>query len=588
MKMKRTLAFLLATTASILSTNAQVAYWAVHPAYDSIRIMGENMFMVSKEGKCGIVGINRKELLPTTYDSIDDFRNGAALLFKEKALAGFITRNGHMVDLTRQKYATNNECPHFREGLLVVNDSMANYYILGQGNGEIYGPFKYALPCNEGFAAVITRYGADNKNTWALFSAKTRTAISFGADIDPDDISFVSSVSHGKAIVIVKKRFYEYDTNANTLTCLSVDGTADKKSLVAADSRILSSTPTPDGWRVVAKNALFDFDKMMRLKWRQYAGQKPQSFDIAEESILAEAANAGGYQSGGSPLWGMTYKGNIVLPQQFEEVMQTVGDMAVVRQNGQCGVIAIDGKGHFAFKLNDNKAVAFEHGYYNSSLVATFPPYISPSKAKVESLTKECLLKSETRKDNQNIETSSITYDCQLTMNDDITEDATPVDYKFSVVYDGLFSGIFQVALPERYIKAYEVEITGESLKNQVAEISFDVKPLSPSGGRFQKKVEVEPEKDEQVVVIEQVGEDSYKAKIYGLESNVAMFDVIVTEDGCPAITYPFLETIAMDSEKKPAANAAKKSRGTTASKRHVRRSPQGGTRQNAPLVIPH
>lgn len=580
----------MATVANCIAINAQVAYWAIHPAYDSIRIMEENVFMVSKDGKYGIMGKDGKEILPIAYDSIADFRNGAALLFKgkDKSFCGFVTGNGRMVDLARQKYATNNECPNFREGFLIVNDSIANYYILDQGNGETYGPFKYALPCNEGFAAVMTRHGADNKNTWALFSEETRTTISFGPDIDPDDISLVSSVSHGKAIVVVKKRFYEYDTNAKTLTSLSVDGTADKKSLVAADSRNIVASQTPDGRRVVAKNALFDFDKMMRLKWRQYAGQQPQVFDIAEDSIVAEAANAGGCQSGGSALWGMTYKGTVVLPQQFEEVMQAVGDMAVVRQNGLCGVIAIDGKGHFAFKLNDNKAVAFEHGYYNSSLVATFPPYISPAKTKVESLTKECLLKPETRKDNQNIETSSITYDCQLTMNDDITEDATPVEYKFTVVYDGLFSGIFQVALPERYIKAYEVEITGESLKNQVAEISFDVKPLSPSGGRFQKKVEVEPEKDEQVVVVEQVGEDSYKAKIYGLESNVAMFDVIVTEDGCPAVAYPFLETIAVDSEKKPAANAAKKSRGTTAPRRRVRRSPQGGTRQDAPIVIPH
>lgn len=587
--MKRILVFLLTLTVGILSTNAQVAYWAVHPAYDSIRIMEKSMFMVSKEGKSGIVGIDGKVLLPAAYDSIGDFRNGAALLFKgkDKSLVGFITENGRMTDLTKQRYATNDECPHFREGYLVVNDSMANYYILRQGNGEIYGPFKYALPCNEGFAAVMTRHGSDNKNTWALFSEETQAAISFGPDVDPDDVSFVSSVNHGKAIVVVKKHFYEYDVSSRTLTNLSVDGTTDKKSLVVADSRNISCTSTPDGWRVAAKNALFDFDKMMRLKWSQYAGQKPQTFDIVEDSLLAEATNVEGYQSGGSALWGIKYKGNVVLPQQFEEVMQTVGDMAVVRQSGKCGVIAIDSKGHFAFKLNDNKAVAFEHGYYNSSLVVTFPPYISPAKAKVESLTKECLLKPETRKDNQNIETSSITYDCQLTMNDDMTEDATPVEYKFTVVYDGLFSGIYQVALPERYIKAYEVEITGESLKNQVAEISFDVKPLNPGGGRFQKKVEVEPEKDEQVVVVEQVGEDSYKAKIYGLESNVAMFDIIVTEDGCPAVVYPFLETIAVDSEEKP-ASTAKKSQGAAASRRRVRRSPQGGTRQNAPLVIPH
>lgn len=586
--MKRII-FLLILIINGLSMKAQVAYWAIHPTYDSIKIMRDGMFMVSKEGGYDIINKEGKDLIKTPCDSIGDFRNGSAICYndKNKTIVGFINEDGKAQVLPNDIYSVDSVCPFFREGFLVINGN-GNSFFLNQSNGEIYGPYLHAFPCNEGYASVITKQDDSGRSTWALFSEEIQKTISFGQDINPNDIAFVSSVTNGKAIVVIKKRFYEYDVKSQVLTNLTIDGTFEKKSLVVAESRNLMIANTDYGWRVVAKNATFDFDNMLRLKCRQYAGKPLESFEVKEESMPTVSSKIQAYKAPGSDLVGIQYNDNKILPPQFEYIAQTYGNMAVVKTNGKYGVLSVDEKGHFVFRLNDNKDIAFEHGYYNSSLVVTFPPYISPAKAKVECHTKECVLKSETRKDNQNIETSSIIYDCQLTMNDDISEEAKPVAYVFSVVYDGLKSTDYPVTLEERFIKGYEVEITRESFKNQVAEIGFDVKPLNPNAGRFQKEVEVEPQKDEQVVVVEQLGEDSYQARIYGLDSNIAMFDIIVTEDGCPSVTYPFLETLMVNSEKKETGKTVMKSRGTSVSKKRVKRAPRNKVKQDTPLFIPN
>lgn len=303
-----------------------------------------------------------------------------------------------------------------------------------------------------------------------------------------------------------------------------------------------------------------------------------------EDSSSSEISK---YSDNGGILVGLLYKGDRLLPQQSEDLIQTVGNKAVVKQKGKYGVVKIDSNSTFSFKLNENKSIAFEHGYYNSSLLVTFPPYINPSTAKVESYTKECELKAETRKDNQNVETSSIMYDCQMTMNDDITEDVQPVMYKFSIAYDGLYSKIYTISLNERYIKAYDVSIIAERFKDNIADIDFEVKSLYADGNHYEKVVKVKPEREEQVVVLEKNNENSYHAKIYGLNDNNVVFDIIVTEDGCPSVIYQFMETIPVVSEKNPIKPTVKKSGRVGKVTKKNSKPEQDKSKQDKPIFIP-
>lgn len=581
------LSLILAITC--LAAKSQIAYWELHPIYGSVKIMSNGDYLVSQNGKYGIIGSNEKEILPAQYDSIGDFKNGSALVFKndKNRLVGFVNENGEMTTIEDQFRLIDIKNAHFSDGYLPVWSTIKKeYYYISQKNGESYGPYNCVNPFKEGYASVITN-SAKDRNTYSIIKAEDMSNVSFGQNIDPGDINFTSTPNNGKAIVVIKKQFFEYDLNNGQLRPLTIDGTFEKHSLVTADSKNIMAQKTDDGFRISAKNAVFNFDNIMRLFSSKYQGQVEKKTNIQLEKEDSPSSEISKYSDNGGILVGLLYKGDRLLPQQFEDIIQIVGNKAVVKQKGKYGVIKIDSNSTFSFKLNDNKSIAFEHGYCNSSLLVTFPPYINPSTAKVESYTKECELKAETRKDNQNVETSSIMYDCQMTMNDDITEDVQPVVYRFSVAYDGLYSKIYTISLNERYIKAYDVSITAERFKDNIADIDFEVKSLNADGNYYEKVVKVKPEREEQVVVLEKNNENSYHAKIYGLNDNNVVFDIIVTEDGCPSVIYQFMETIPVVSEKNPIKPTVKKSGRVGKVTKKNSKPEQDKSKQDKPIFIP-
>lgn len=581
------LSLILAITC--LAAKSQIAYWELHPIYGSVKIMSNGDYLVSQNGKYGIIGSNEKEILPAQYDSIGDFKNGSALVFKndKNRLVGFVNENGKMTTIEDQFRLIDIKNAHFSDGYLPVWSTIKKeYYYISQKNGESYGPYNCVNPFKEGYASVITN-SAKDRNTYSIIKAEDMSNVSFGQNIDPGDINFTSTPNNGKAIVVIKKQFFEYDLNNGQLRPLTIDGTFEKHSLVTADSKNIMAQKTDDGFRISAKNAVFNFDNIMRLFSSKYQGQVEKKTNIQLEKEDSPSSEISKYSDNGGILVGLLYKGDRLLPQQFEDIIQTVGNKAVVKQKGKYGVVKIDSNCTFSFKLNDNKSIAFEHGYCNSSLLVTFPPYINPSTAKVESYTKECELKAETRKDNQNVETSSIMYDCQITMNDDITEDVQPVVYRFSVAYDGLYSKIYTISLNERYIKAYDVSITAERFKDNIADIDFEVKSLNADGNYYEKVVKVKPEREEQVVVLEKNNENSYHAKIYGLNDNNVVFDIIVTEDGCPSVIYQFMETIPVVSEKNPIKPTVKKSGRVGKVTKKNSKPEQDKSKQDKPIFIP-
>ncbi len=581
------LSLILAITC--LAAKSQIAYWELHPIYGSVKIMSNGDYLVSQNGKYGIIGSNEKEILPAQYDSIGDFKNGSALVFKndKNRLVGFVNENGKMTTIEDQFRLIDIKNAHFSDGYLPVWSTIKKeYYYISQKNGESYGPYNCVNPFKEGYASVITN-SAKDRNTYSIIKAEDMSNVSFGQNIDPGDINFTSTPNNGKAIVVIKKQFFEYDLNNGQLRPLTIDGTFEKHSLVTADSKNIMAQKTDDGFRISAKNAVFNFDNIMRLFSSKYQGQVEKKTNIQLEKEDSPSSEISKYSDNGGILVGLLYKGDRLLPQQFEDIIQTVGNKAVVKQKGKYGVVKIDSNCTFSFKLNDNKSIAFEHGYCNSSLLVTFPPYINPSTAKVESYTKECELKAETRKDNQNVETSSIMYDCQITMNDDITEDVQPVIYKFSIAYDGLYSKIYTISLNERYIKAYDVSITAECFKDNIADIDFEVKSLNADGNYYEKVVKVKPEREEQVVVLEKNNENSYHAKIYGLNDNNVVFDIIVTEDGCPSVIYQFMETIPVVSEKNPIKPTVKKSGRVGKVTKKNSKPEQDKSKQDKPIFIP-
>lgn len=583
---------LIATT-----IKSQVANWTLHPKYDDVEILSPSLFKVSVNGKYGIAGPKDKEITTITYDSIGDIHSGRVVCFgKDKNVVCYVDSLGKECQTNASNYYLDDRCPYFHDGCLTVRCKYNNvvnseYWLLvGNDSKNPKGPYYDIFPANEGYVVAVSGSSPD-KRVYNLISVKDYTPVVFDVNIDNSDVAFVSTVNNGKSLVVIKKRFYTYDVENKQLIPLSIDGTLEKKSLVTAVNKDITLNRLQSGYQIMAKNATFFFDDFMRLKAWQLGNKDIINFDIREDSVAKEGSSLSAYQKAGSALYGLCFKNDILLPQQFDKVLTCVGNLALVKQNGKAGVIGIDEKAKINFKLNEGHDVAFEHSYVNTTLVSTFPTYINPSAAKVDSHTKECSLKAETRKDNQNIETSSITYNCQLTMSDSISEENAPVDYKFSLSYNGLYSKDYQVSLDERYIKGYEVSLSDISYGNQVATVLFDVIPTNASSGHFEKKVEVKPQKEEQVVVLEKTGDTSYKAKIFGIETPNIMFDVVVTEDGCPSVTYPFLENLSVKEDKQKTVAKKKvmhKSTGEIVRKKPRKAAPKQKTGDAAPLFIPN
>ena len=159
------------------------------------------------------------------------------------------------------------EQPSFYDGYLVVSN-INGYFYLRASDDEVIGPFTGAMPFTEGYAVVKVPnnpkkvLGGDY--TIQVLSAKTGKLerLNLG-EYDTDDVDFISGVSNGKSIIVLKKRFHEYDFSKGTLTPIHIDGNiANKKSRVMANERPVQVMSGENGFLV--QDSLDDFEARLR------------------------------------------------------------------------------------------------------------------------------------------------------------------------------------------------------------------------------------------------------------------------------------------------------------------------------------
>ncbi len=90
------------------------------PGYDSARDYKDLYSIVIKEGKCGIIDINQKEVIPCEYDYISDFTNGIAYTYNiegRQGRNGFISCRLNHLSIIKPQY---DEISHFVDDLAVI------------------------------------------------------------------------------------------------------------------------------------------------------------------------------------------------------------------------------------------------------------------------------------------------------------------------------------------------------------------------------------------------------------------------------------------------------------------------------------
>ena len=527
------------------SANAQIAKWLVRPSYDHIEMTGSGLLKVVSNGKEGLLSIEGKEVLPMEFDSIGSFKEDRALLFKNGKFYGITDIQGRIIPLQKKDYKLPHGVARFHSGYLLVKQNQQFYFIDKEGN-QAYGPFADAYPFFDGHACVKSYidYLKDPEETYYDFIDTDGKPFQI-QDLDKEDINFMSSFNNGKAIIVVKKKFYFIDSDTYKMTPISTDNTTNRKSLVVSESKEIQAGKDEKGYIVAAKNGKFIFDPFMRLKIVELQGNEPTVMDFPAEpkrkftSVFDKITDNN--QSG------LTFEGETLLPPQFDDILHMEGKLAIVKVGGKCGVITIDERNKFLFKLNNNENIGFNHQYYDAKLTVLMPPYIKSASATVTSLSDDCEIQIESRSESENVEGNTLGYNCRLSIPENLTDTLSTHDYFYSLKYDGLLSIPHKVTISEWYVKYYEVELSNTNFMvssiNDTITVEFDLIKTDVArndDSNYFKNIEVMASNFSEQPILNKITENHYSFQIFGIDQERINFSVKITEVGCPSIEYPF------------------------------------------------
>ena len=558
--MRHTISTLLLTLA--ISTNAQVPQWTLHPKYDSIEMLGNGYYVVSSNGKYGMMNDKEKEVVALRFDKISPFRSHTAILYSNNSFVGYISDEGCVNEFQSGQYQVAEQ-PSFYDGYLLVSN-IDGYYYLRASDDAIIGPFCSGMPFTEGYAVVKVPknpkrvLGGDF--TIQVLSAKTGKLESLNlGEYDVDDIDFISGVSNGKSIIVLKKRFYEYDFKGGTLTPIHFDGnTTNKKSRVMSNERPLNIQQNKDGYIVVFKPGQMTFDPLMRLNSITFEGQEKKNIPVPEEIKEVKQSPIVSKAFPGTDLLGLNYNGKDILSAQFEKVQQLWNNDAIVMKNGKFGVVTVDPNHSCRFVLNDNMAIGFEHKTVNTNIKAVCPPYMKPSLMTLSSEDDNCHINIDTRKENTNVETAVLSYQCTLNIPEEIGVEKSSTNTKFALNYDGLKFPANIISFDTWYVNNYTVQLLKHNIDGSALNAEILVNNTSNGSKNFFRDVTIEAE-DSVVCNLTKITEEMYSARFYGWKNGTLRFSVDIAEDGCPTLSYAHSIPINANkkSDNKPVAEEA-------------------------------
>ena len=558
--MRHTISTLLLTLA--ISTNAQVPQWTLHPKYDSIEMLGNGYYVISSNGKYGMMNDKEKEVVALRFDKISPFRSHTAILYSNNSFVGYISDEGRVNEFQSGQYQVAEQ-PSFYDGYLLVSN-IDGYYYLRASDDAVIGPFCSGMPFTEGYAVVKVPknpkrvLGGDF--TIQVLSAKTGKLESLNlGEYDVDDIDFISGVSNGKSIIVLKKRFYEYDFKGGTLTPIHFDGnTTNKKSRVMSNERPLNIQQNKDGYIVVFKPGQMTFDPLMRLNSITFEGQEKKNIPVPEEIKEVKQSPIVSKAFPGTDLLGLNYNGKDILSAQFEKVQQLWNNDAIVMKNGKFGVVTVDPNHSCRFVLNDNMAIGFEHKTVNTNIKAVCPPYMKPSLMTLSSEDDNCHINIDTRKENTNVETAVLSYQCTLNIPEEIGVEKSSTNTKFALNYDGLKFPANIISFDTWYVNNYTVQLLKHNIDGSALNAEILVNNTSNGSKNFFRDVTIEAE-DSVVCNLTKITEEMYSARFYGWKNGTLRFSVDITEDGCPTLSYAHSIPINANkkSDNKPVAEEA-------------------------------
>ncbi len=524
------------------SASAQIAKWAVLPQYEDIKLLESGLYQIKQQGKVGLIDGSGKSVLPVEYDSIMPFSEGHAPVIKDGKFVAIIDGNGKIKDVTKGEYSIVPGIGGFSSGFMPVQKG-DDYFYLSTDGERLVGPFIDAYPFFEG-KAISRSLSTDDSGALEFDVINSSFDIVPISGVDPKDVVFMSSFNNGSAICVAKKKVYTIDGSSMTAVPLALNPADVKKTTVETLRK--EAIPVPDGesgYVLGTKNGLFRFDRAMRLKRTELTGKEPEDFNVPSDKDVEYKTNLAVLEDNGT--YGLVYKGQVILPPQFDEVTMLCGNRAVVSRDGEYGVIIVDPDNQFVFKLNNDEPIGFNHQFYNGKLTMLMPTYINCENARIIDRTNTCDIQIDTRKENKSIEGNSLSYDCRMVIPADASDALQTYEYKFALKYDGLLSADFPVRVPAWYIRDYDVKVVGTGLVPNTTDrilVDMDINKEwsnADDNGMYYRMVEVIGS-DNLLLPVEKKTESRYSFQLGSIVGDNVSFIVRVTEAGCPSIQYPF------------------------------------------------
>lgn len=522
----------LSLVLSCLSMNAQMTRWIMQPGYDKIYIASGAPLLISDSLDTGSIWSIKGKKIAVTNDVIHPFKEGLSVTTKKNSeeITGFFNSQGKFTSL--KNYSVTYAEPFFRDGFLLVQSNNRYCFININGEEERFGYYVKMYPFNNGFATCFTYEQVDKlKNPYYTYVTADNSPITFSYNnkvFDKKDVEFLSSVNdEGVGIAIIKHKVYLFDKNARKLEPVfanktetnikrqvSVDGELNEYLMDMKDSIIIRGKGSKTEF------VRFNFDKFLRPTKIYYADRTEE---YKHKTVKAEK-----YSSPFSPFksnekYGLNYKDETVLPEQFDEIGFCLNDFAVVRIDDKWGMLTFDPNLKYRLIMHNGKDIAFRHKDVATTIKLELPVIISADKCRFDVDEKHGCIIDKISLETKNTENGNyVQYNCNLTIPDSLPDVITEIQYPVQITYDGLKYPIVPIKTKAWHYKYINVDLDETETTLEQGNVSFTINiSADKQPGENDYPFEVEIKTDSLQTELAKISETRYKCKLFALAEGI-------------------------------------------------------------------
>lgn len=539
------------------TTQAQIAKWVVHPDYNSLQFDTDNSLVIGHKGSETSFWNEDGRLLSTTSDVLYSFREAKAITLKPNTgnVTGFYSVRGDFVMVEPCSVAC--DYPYFSDGFLLVKQGNYFQFIDGEGKKSADKYFM-AFPYNAELAACYTFEDLEKKKNpmcYYITTGKEKVTLSInGKPIDAEDVDFLSSLTdEGIGIFINKHKFYYYNNKTKDVSPLfEKDDEKDKKKQVSIEG-VLSENIRKEGDSLFvvsgkigkAGKAELYLDKCyipIKISFIENGVEtSARVFRRNKHNIQTYTTLLSKQKSAENGKWMISYRGNPIVSNIFDDVRPIKDDLAFVCKDGKWGMIDVAENNEFQFRINSGKPVGFRHSNYETSIRLDLPVFISSTKTSFEVVEKEKFHIDGTsieRKDTEN--GNFVQYNCAIDIPPTLLDTIAEIGCKAQVSYDGLVSPEIPISFSAWHVKRFNVDIIEQSgVSNGGFSFTINIdeqKAIDETDYPFEVKVVT----DSITAYADKLSETRYKITLPSLSEGVNEFSVNILENGCPPQNFPF------------------------------------------------